>query len=86
MKWAEVENRMCELEDRQRELIEEYQGIAELIGEDIEEEDLSALRLHVADLAETLQDLNAVRDELEHLCDLVDDAVDDELMRRAGME
>lgn len=78
MKWAEVENRMHELEERQRELLEEYRGFAELIKEDIEEEDIPSMRGHVADLAETLQDLNAVRDELEHLCDTVDDACEEE--------
>lgn len=78
MKWAEVENRMHELEEKQRELLEEYRGTAELIQEDIEEEDLSSLRMHVADLAETLRDLNAVRDELEHLCDMVDGACEEQ--------
>lgn len=77
MKWAEVESRMHELEEKQRELLEEYRGTAELIQEDIEEEDLSSLRMHVADLAETLRDLNAVRDELEHLCNIVDDACEE---------
>ena len=84
MRWTEVENRMHELEERQRELLEEYNSTAELIKEDIEEEDLSALRVHVFDLAETLQDLNAVRDELEHLCDMVDGACEDERMSRYG--
>lgn len=86
MKWEKVENRMHELEEKQSELLEEYNGIAELISEDIEEQDLDSLRIHVADIEETLQDLKAVRDELDHLCDMIDGAVDDELVRRAGME
>lgn len=80
MKWAEVESRMHELEEKQRELLEEYNGTAELIKEDIEEEDLSSLRMHVADLAETLRDLNAVRDEISHLCDVIDNACEEERM------
>ena len=67
----EIKNRMKELEAKQKQLLEDYFGIAELIAEDIEEQDLLSLRIHVADIDGILQDLNAVKTELSHLCDAV---------------
>ena len=86
MRWHKVESRIYELETKQAELLEEYNGIAELISEDLEEHDLESFRMHVADIEPLLQDLSAIRAELNYIGDVVDDAVDDELMRRAGME
>ena len=78
MKWYAVEARMRELEDKQNELLDDYKGISELISEDIEEEDMASLKNHVAALTEIAQDLSAVLDELDHLCDMVDNACEEE--------
>lgn len=66
----ENKNRMKELEAKQKQLLEDYFGIAELIAEDIEEQDLLSLRIHVADIDIILQDLNTVKTELLHLCSI----------------
>lgn len=85
MKWNRIKSRMAELESRQSDLLEEYNGIAELIKEDLEEQDLKSFQMHVNDIAEIMQDLEAIRDELEHLGGYIDDAVDDARMERKGM-
>ena len=77
MRWHKVEDRMNELRDKQRELLGEYNGIAELIAEDIEEEDLDSLKKHVADLEGPLRDLRQVREELGTLCDMIDNECED---------
>lgn len=82
MKWEKVENRMHELEEKQSELLEKYNGITELISEDLEEQDLESFRMHVADVEPILQDLSAIRDELDHLGDVVDGACEEERMRK----
>ena len=67
MKWREVEDRIRELEEKQAELLEEYNGLVELINEDLEEHDIDSFRSHVADIEPLLQDLNTIREELGHL-------------------
>lgn len=75
--WDRVSKRMNELEDRQSELLNEYKGIGELIAEDIEEEDIDSLKMHVSDITDTLRDLQNVRDELGLLCEYVDNACEE---------
>ena len=80
VKWNKVTSRLHELEEKQATLISDYNGVAELIKEDIEEEDLASLRGHISDLEETAQDLKSVRKEISHLCDIVDNACEEERM------
>ena len=82
VKWKKVTVRLRELEGRQEILSSDYNGVAELIKEDIEEEDLPSLRKHVSDLEEIAQDLKMVRDEINHLCDVIDNACEEERMCR----
>lgn len=80
MDWNRASRRINELEEKQASLLEDYNGITELISEDLEEQDLDSLRMHVADITDILQDLEAIRDELEHLCNIIDNAIDDARM------
>ena len=80
MNWSKVSRRINELEEKQASLLEDYNGITELISEDLEEQDLDSFRMHVADIVPLLQDLSAIKDELALIGEMIDDASDDERM------
>lgn len=83
--WGALEDRASELEEKHKELLKEYNGVVELIKEDLEEQDADSLNDHVSDITDLLRDITAIRDELDHIGDVINDAVDEDIMRR-GME
>lgn len=78
MNWNRASRRIEELEEKQTALLDEYNGITELIKEDMEEQDLDSFKGHVEDMIPLLEDLNAIKDELGLIGDMIDDASEDE--------
>ena len=80
MKWDAISKRTAELEAKREALIEEYDATAELITEALEEHDIKAFKKYVADIEPILKDLSVIKDELYYIGELIDDAIDDEMM------
>lgn len=78
MRWNAASKRTEELEQKREALIEEYDATAELIAEALEEHDIEAFKKYVADIEPILKDLNAIKDELDLIGDMIDDASEDE--------
>lgn len=78
MRWNAASKRTEELEEKREALIEEYDATAELITEALEEHDIEAFKKYVADIEPILKDLNAIKDELNLIGDMIDDAIEDE--------